>query len=218
MNTIRIMKVLTVLGALATVFIILFMKSDETEAATGPLVTHEVTFKIEHGEGNVLGVVKIGLLGKTVPKTVENFHQLANKDVVGEGYLGSKFHRVIPNFMIQGGDFTRGDGTGGKSIYGNKFEDENFKQKHWGIGWLSMANAGPDTNGSQFFITTAKTPWLDGKHVVFGKILEGIDIVKKIQNVDRDGRDKPKTDVKIIESSSKKLDKPFAVKKADATK
>jgi len=217
MNTIRIMKILTVLGALATVFI-LFMKSEETEAATGPLVTHEVTFKIEHGEGNVLGVVKIGLLGKTVPKTVKNFAELANKTVVGEGYLGSKFHRVIPNFMIQGGDFTRGDGTGGKSIYGNKFEDENFKQKHWGIGWLSMANAGPDTNGSQFFITTAKTPWLDGKHVVFGKVLEGIDIVKKIQNVDRDGRDKPKTDVKIIESSSKKLDKPFAVKKADATK
>jgi len=217
MNTIRIMKILTVLGALATVFI-LFMKSEETEAATGPLVTHEVTFKIEHGEGNVLGVVKIGLLGKTVPKTVENFAELASKTVVGEGYLGSKFHRVIPNFMIQGGDFTRGDGTGGKSIYGDKFEDENFKQKHWGIGWLSMANAGPDTNGSQFFITTAKTPWLDGKHVVFGKVLEGIDIVKKIQNVDRDGRDKPKTDVKIIESSSKKLDKPFAVKKADATK
>jgi len=217
MNTIRIMKILTVLGALATVFI-LFMKSEETEAATGPLVTHEVTFKIEHGEGNVLGVVKIGLLGKTVPKTVENFAELASKTVVGEGYLGSKFHRVIPNFMIQGGDFTRGDGTGGKSIYGDKFEDENFKQKHWGIGWLSMANAGPDTNGSQFFITTAKTPWLDGKHVVFGKVLEGIEIVKKIQNVDRDGRDKPKTDVKIIESSSKKLDKPFAVKKADATK
>lgn len=217
MNTIRTMKILTVLGALATVFI-LFMKSEETEAATGPLVTHEVTFKIEHGEGNVLGVVKIGLLGKTVPKTVENFAELASKTVVGEGYLGSKFHRVIPNFMIQGGDFTRGDGTGGKSIYGDKFEDENFKQKHWGIGWLSMANAGPDTNGSQFFITTAKTPWLDGKHVVFGKVLEGIDIVKKIQNVDRDGRDKPKTDVKIIESSSKKLDKPFAVKKADATK
>jgi len=204
MNTIRIMKILTVLGALATVFI-LFLKSEETEAATGPLVTHEVTFKIEHGEGNVLGVVKIGLLGKTVPKTVENFAELASKTVVGEGYLGSKFHRVIPNFMIQGGDFTRGDGTGGKSIYGDKFEDENFKQKHWGIGWLSMANAGPDTNGSQFFITTAKTPWLDGKHVVFGKVLEGIDIVKKIQNVDRDGRDKPKTDVKIIESSSKKI-------------
>merc|ERR1719419_106828 len=197
MNTIRIMKILTVLGALATVFI-LFMKSEETEAATGPLVTHEVTFKIEHGEGNVLGVVKIGLLGKTVPKTVENFAELASKTVVGEGYLGSKFHRVIPNFMIQGGDFTRGDGTGGKSIYGDKFEDENFKQKHWGIGWLSMANAGPDTNGSQFFITTAKTPWLDGKHVVFGEVIEGYDVVEKIEaKGSRSG--KPSSEIEIVE-------------------
>lgn len=215
MNTLKIMKVLTVLGALATVFI-LFMRSDETEAATGPLVTHEVTFTINHGEEE-LGVVKIGLLGKTVPKTVENFFQLANGADVG-GYLNSKFHRVIPNFMIQGGDFTRGDGTGGKSIYGNKFEDENFKQKHWGVGWLSMANAGPDTNGSQFFITTAKTPWLDGKHVVFGKVVQGIDIVLKIQNVKRDNRDKPLVDVKIVKSSAEKLDKPYAVKKADAKK
>jgi len=215
MNTLRIMKVLTVLGALATV-IILFMRSDETEAATGPLVTHEVTFVINHGDEE-MGEVKIGLLGKTVPKTVENFFQLANGADVG-GYLNSKFHRVIPNFMIQGGDFTRGDGTGGKSIYGNKFEDENFKQKHWGIGWLSMANAGPDTNGSQFFITTAKTPWLDGKHVVFGKVIKGIDVVLKIQNVDRDSRDKPKTDVKIVKSEAIKLEKPYAVKKADAKK
>lgn len=215
MNTLKIMKVLTVLGALATVFI-LFMRSDETEAANGPLVTHEVTFTINHGEEE-LGVVKIGLLGKTVPKTVENFFQLANGADVG-GYLNSKFHRVIPNFMIQGGDFTRGDGTGGKSIYGNKFEDENFKQKHWGVGWLSMANAGPDTNGSQFFITTAKTPWLDGKHVVFGKVVQGIDIVLKIQNVKRDNRDKPLVDVKIVKSSAEKLDKPYAVKKADAKK
>lgn len=215
MNTLKIMKVLTVLGALATVFI-LFMRSDETEAATGPLVTHEVSFTINHGEEE-LGVVKIGLLGKTVPKTVENFFQLANGADVG-GYLNSKFHRVIPNFMIQGGDFTRGDGTGGKSIYGNKFEDENFKQKHWGVGWLSMANAGPDTNGSQFFITTAKTPWLDGKHVVFGKVVQGIDIVLKIQNVKRDNRDKPLVDVKIVKSSAEKLDKPYAVKKADAKK
>jgi len=215
MNTLKIMKVLTVLGALATVFI-LFMRSDETEAATGPLVTHEVTFTINHGDEE-LGEVKIGLLGKTVPKTVENFFQLANGADVG-GYLNSKFHRVIPNFMIQGGDFTRGDGTGGKSIYGNKFEDENFKQKHWGVGWLSMANAGPDTNGSQFFITTAKTPWLDGKHVVFGKVVQGIDIVLKIQNVKRDNRDKPLVDVKIVKSSAEKLDKPYAVKKADAKK
>merc|ERR1712122_101284 len=188
----------------------------ESKEAKGPKVTKKVFFDISIG-GEAAGRIEIGLFGSTVPKTVDNFVELAKKPEK-EGYKGSKFHRVIKDFMLQGGDFTRGDGTGGRSIYGKKFADENFKLKHYGAGWLSMANAGKDTNGSQFFITVKKTSWLDGRHVVFGKVIAGMDVVRKIENNKTDGRDKPVKEVKIINSGGEELAEEdyFAVTKEAA--
>ncbi|CAJ0578280.1 unnamed protein product, partial [Mesorhabditis spiculigera] len=194
-----------VLRALLTVTALSLVAAQD-DKPKGPKVTDKVWFDIEVG-GKPLGRVTIGLFGKTVPKTVQNFVELAQKPK-GEGYVGSKFHRVIADFMIQGGDFTRGDGTGGRSIYGEKFADENFKLKHYGAGWLSMANA-----GSAF---SAKTPWLDGRHVVFGKVLEGMDVIRKVEQTPKAAGDKPKEDVVIVAAGHEAIAQPFSVEKTDA--
>merc|ERR1719419_2192248 len=173
-------------------------------------VTKLAYFDITIG-GEAAGRIIIQLFGEVAPKTVKNFYELCSHSK-GFGYKGSAFHRVIKDFMMQGGDFTNGDGTGGKSIYGDRFPDENFKIQHTGPGYLSMANAGPDTNGSQFFITFVKTPWLDGRHTVFGKIKkESQETVDKVEALKTDGRDRPTAKVVIADSGTLELEKPYFI-------
>jgi len=178
----------------------------------GPKITSKVFFDIDIG-GEAKGRITLGLYGGTVPKTAENFRALCTgeKGATKSGkplhYKGSIFHRVIPQFMLQGGDFTNGNGTGGESIYGEKFADENFKLKHSRPGLLSMANAGPGTNGSQFFLTTVVTSWLDGKHVVFGEVADdgSMDIVKKVEAVGSNSGSTSKV-VTIVDSGELKVE------------
>lgn len=160
-------------------------KHSASSSSANPVVFFDITMG-----GTDIGRIKMELFADKVPRTAENFRQMCTgeyrKKGVPTGYKGATFHRVIKDFMIQGGDFINGDGSGADSIYGGEFEDENFDMKHTGPGQLSMANSGPNTNGCQFFITCDKCDFLDGKHVVFGKVIEGLLVVRKIENVPTD--------------------------------
>ncbi|KKY25992.1 hypothetical protein UCRPC4_g01574 [Phaeomoniella chlamydospora] len=176
------------------------MATPSNDDGANPIVFFDLTLG-----GEPLGRIKMLLYKDVVPRTAENFRQFCTgetKNHLGrpQGYKGSKFHRVIKDFMIQGGDFLNGNGTGSTSIYGtSNFADENFTLKHTEPGLLSMANSGPNTNGSQFFITCVPTPFLDGKHVVFGKVVEGMDIVKMVERTRTRAGDKPERDVVIAQ-------------------
>ncbi|SCN60253.1 peptidyl-prolyl cis-trans isomerase, putative [Plasmodium chabaudi adami] len=169
---------------ITAVFFILTLFQTYINAET-PEVTHKAYFDISIND-KPIGRIVFGLYGKVAPKTVENFVSICKGTVVNDkmlSYTNSIFHRIIPNFMAQGGDITNFNGTGGLSIYGNRFDDENFTLKHTKRGMLSMANAGRNTNGSQFFILFVPTPWLDGRHVVFGEVIEGIEKLVQIEAV-----------------------------------
>lgn len=171
--------------------------ADALKSPSDGKVTSKVYFDVSIG-GREVGRIVVGLFGDDLPVTVRNFEELATGKN-GYGYKNSIIHRSIKNFMAQGGDFTLGNGRGGKSIYGNRFKDEGFLFSHSEDGVLSMANAGPDTNGSQFFITYTKTPWLDGKHVVFGKLVAGMDVLRKIENAKTGSLDRPVEEIKFTE-------------------
>ena len=184
-----------------TTFLLLNLTLCGTPASSAK-VTQQISFKIQIGDKLIPEPITIGLFGSDTPKTVENFFTLCtNTDLEKNGkrltFKNSIFHRVIPNFMIQGGDFTNFNGTGGASIWGEKFNDENFNVDH-APGVLSMANAGPNTNGSQFFITTAETAWLNGRHVVFGRVVAGMDTVYMVEKAGIPSG-KTKEEVKIVD-------------------
>lgn len=179
----------------------------ETVLPENPPFTNKVYFDVTEDD-KPIGRITIGLFGTVVPKTVENFRQLAVSDDSDFGYVNSIFHRIIPKFMLQGGDFETGKGYGGKSIYGGKFEDENFTLKHDRPYRLSMANAGKNTNGSQFFITTVVTSWLNNAHVVFGEVVDGFDVVDYMEKVKTSRGDAPVKTLKIVACGELEVDAP----------
>ncbi|RWS22432.1 hypothetical protein B4U80_10247 [Leptotrombidium deliense] len=198
-------KVLTILLAVLVTIISMANALDVN-------ATHKVTFQIKSNNEN-FGNITMVLFGSIVPKTVKNFATFATPaGFNGKTYKGSIFHRVIKKFMIQGGDMIKKDGTGSASIYGGRFDDENFTLKHSEPGLLSMANAGKNTNGCQFFITTVATAWLNDKHVVFGKVIDGMDVVHKIENVKTGAHDKPLHDVVIAETHVEEVQQKVTLK------
>nr|BAS66822.1 cyclophilin protein [Echinocardium cordatum] len=206
-------------NSIIALFVTLFaalVRADDPDVEA--LVTHKVSFDISIG-GVPSGTIDLGLFGEVVPKTVANFLTYADAENE-ENYVDTKFHRVIKSFMIQGGDFVSEDGSGSRSIYGkDHFDDENFKLDHYGAGWLAMANAGPNTNGCQFYITTVKTKWLNGAHVVFGRVINGLDVVAAIENAETDKNDKPLQDVVVTASRVYDFpkDEEFVVEKVGMT-
>ncbi|KAJ1693091.1 hypothetical protein LUZ63_009789 [Rhynchospora breviuscula] len=195
---------LLLLGIFCIVFLI-SRRDRNVSIENVPTITHRVYLDVDI-DGQHLGRIVIGLYGDAVPKTAENFRALCTGGK-GNGttgkplhYKGTPFHRIIPGFMIQGGDILRGDGKGSESIYGGKFPDENFIIKHSHAGVVSMANSGPDSNGSQFFITTIKTSWLDGEHVAFGRVIHGMDTVFAIEGGAGTYNGKPRKKVVIVDS------------------
>uniref|UniRef100_G1T2F2 Peptidyl-prolyl cis-trans isomerase n=1 Tax=Oryctolagus cuniculus TaxID=9986 RepID=G1T2F2_RABIT len=209
----RNMKVLFAAALIvASVFFLLLPgPSVADEKKKGPKVTVKVYFDLRIGDEDV-GRVVFGLFGKTVPKTVDNFVALATGEK-GFGYKNSKFHRVIKDFMIQGGDFTRGDGTGGKSIYGERFPDENFKLKHYGPGWVSMANAGKRHQRLPVLHHHSQDGLAGRQARRVWQVLEGMEVVRKVESTKTDSRDKPLKDVVIADCGKIEVEKPFAIAK-----
>ncbi|KAI5705118.1 hypothetical protein M8J75_012122 [Diaphorina citri] len=202
------MKTLTFLVVLAT-YCAVSMARQELE------VTEQMYFDLNYN-GFHEGRIIVGLFGKDVPKTVENFKTLATVGVENKTYIGTKFHRIVKNFVLQGGDVVYNDGRGSISIYGDKFDDENFKIKHTGAGFVSMANSGPNSNGCQFFITMSATPWLDGHHTVFGKVLSGMKALRVIENIPMSPTSKrPSLDATIRTAGFIDTPKPFMIHDGD---